>query len=109
MNFPPGLNIGPPFYRFAPQENTTKKNATFLSAPLQDSALRDVPGVGDVAFARLSEAGIESAEQLMGHFLISKRNPATMTHWLTSSGVRAQEAGKIAAALERKARATVSI
>ena len=92
-----------------PMATTTKKQNTFMSTPLQDSSLADVPGVGAVACARLNEAGIISSEQLMGHFLISNRSAVIMTQWLTVSGVRAQEAGKIAAALECKARATVSI
>ena len=80
-----------------------------MSTPLQDCHLSDVPGVGEVACAKLIEAGVGTPEQLMGHFLISNRNYSTMTQWLIASGVRAQEAAKIAAALDRKGRATVAV
>ena len=80
-----------------------------MSTPLQDCNLGDVPGVGDVACARLMEAGVHTSEQLMGHFLINSRNPHTITRWLLELGIRAQEAGKIATALERKGRGTVAV
>ena len=99
---------GPPFFT-TPSTTTTKKHATFLSTPLQDSALLDVPGVGEVAGARLASAGVESAEQLVGQFLVCRRCPEAMARWLTGVGVRAQEAGKIASAVEKKARMVVAI
>jgi hypothetical protein len=102
------FNAGPPFYR-TPDATTTKKHNTFMSTPLQDCHLSDVPGAGDVACAKLIEAGVCTPEQLMGHFLISNRNHSTMTQWLVASGVRAQEAAKIATALDRKGRATVAV
>jgi hypothetical protein len=105
MSTPPG----PPFYTTALPTTTTKKHATFLSTPLQDSGLLDVPGVGEVAGARLADAGVDSAEQLVGHFLVGRRCPAAMTRWLLGAGVRAQEAGKIVGAVERKARMVVTI
>lgn len=102
------FNMGPPFYR-SPVTNTSKKHNTFLSTPLQDCSLSDVPGVGDVARAKLIEAGVCTPEQLMGHFLISKRDHAAMTQLLIGSGIRTQEATKIASALESKGAATVAV
>ena len=80
-----------------------------MSTPLQDCALSDIPGVGDVARARLIAAGVETPEQLVGHFLVGKRDTRAMTHWLLTAGVRAQEVGKIVAALEKKVRVTVAV
>lgn len=97
--------LGPPFYA----TTTTKKHNTFMSTPLQDCALSDIPGVGDVARARLIAAGVETPEQLVGHFLVGKRDTRAMTHWLLTAGVRAQEVGKIVAALEKKVRVTVAV
>ena len=107
--FPQSINIGPPFYRVPTDTHTSKKQNTFLSTPLQDCSLSDVPGVGEVARAKLIEAGVGTPEQLMGHFLISKRNHTTMAQWLMVSGIRTQEAVKIASALDRKAAATVAV
>ena len=101
----PIFNAGPPFYA----TTTTKKQNTFLSTPLQDCTLHDIPGVGDVSHARLVGAGVETAEQLMGHFLIGKRDPHAMTHWLLAAGVRVQEVNRIVAALEKKVRVTVAV
>ncbi len=112
MFMPRKFNAGPPFYTMPTQPEpltTTKKHNTFMSTPLQDCNLCDVPGVGDVAHAKLVAAGISTPEQLMGHFLISNRDHNTMTQWLTKSGVRTQEALKIATALETKGRATVAV
>jgi hypothetical protein len=90
--------------------NTTKKHASFLSTPLQDCALGEVPGVGPVAHARLVAAGVSTAEQLMGRFLLCGRCEDAMVQWLMGmGGIRAQEAGKIAAALERKGAVTVAV
>ena len=88
---------------------TTKKHATFLSTPLQDTGLQDVPGIGSVSYAHLTEAGISTSQQLMGHFLVTNRDVSAMTQWLQAAGVRAQEVGKIVDALEKKARVMVAI
>ena len=99
---------GPPFYATFTTTTTTKKQSTFISTPLQDSTLSSVPGIGDVAAARLAAAGVTTAEQLVGHFLVCRRCPDTMARWLQAAGVRAQEVGKIVAGLEAKARMTVA-
>ena len=88
---------------------TTKKFNTFISTPLQDCMLNDIPGIGDIARSRLTGAGVETAEQLVGHFLVGKRDPQAMTHWLLAVGVRMQEANKIVAALDKKVRVTVTV
>jgi hypothetical protein len=94
---------------FSPETTTTKKHNSFMSTPLQDCTLCCIPGVGEVAHQRLISAGVSTPEQLMGHFLLANRDYRTMTRWLLAAGVRAQEAVKIASALERKGRAVVSV
>ena len=82
---------------------TTKKFNSFISRPLQDCSLNDVPGVGAASRAKLIDARLDTPEKLMGMFLISSRDPQQMKHWLISSCLlRAQEAGKISEALHRK-------
>ena len=105
---------GPPFFMPTASSSspttTTKKFNTFISTPLQDIALPDIPGVGPVAHARLVAAGVVSSEQLMGHFLLANRGEDEMRKWLVEEvGVRAQEAGKIVAALAQKGRVVVSV
>jgi hypothetical protein len=108
MQFPRNFNIGPPFYSHT-ATTTSKKNNTFMSTPLQDCSLSDVPGVGEVSHSRLIGAGIATTEQLMGQFLIVKRDRDAMTQRLMALGIRTQEAVKIATALENKGRATVAV
>jgi hypothetical protein len=46
--------------------STTKKFREFMAEPLGDKGIRDVPGIGDVLGAKLSEAGYEKVR----HFII---------------------------------------
>ena len=105
------FNPGPPFYSPATTTTTTtKKQTTFLSTPLQDSTLHDVPGVGPVSHAQLTEAGVRSAQQLVGQFLVMDCDREAMAQWLADGvGVRAQEVGKIVNAVEKKAKAVVTM
>ncbi len=82
---------------------TTKKFNSFISRPLQDCSLNDVPGVGATSRTKLIDARLDTPEKLMGMFFMSSRDPHQMKHWLISScSIRAQEAGKISEALHRK-------
>lgn len=82
---------------------TTKKFNSFISRPLQDCTLSDVPGIGMSSLTKLLEAKIETPEKLMGMFLLLSRDPQRMKQWLTlHCSIRAQEAGKISEALEKK-------
>jgi hypothetical protein len=82
---------------------TTLKLETFLSRPLRDCSLRDVPGVGEVVHGLLQVADIDTAEKLMGQFLLLGRDSARMADWLHDAcQVRVQEARKVAEALHAK-------
>jgi hypothetical protein len=83
---------------------TTKKFNTFLSRPLQDSVLGDIPGVGKSSLVKLLSMHMDTPEKLMGLYMVSSRDPEKMKCWLMSNcAIRAQEAGKISEALDRKA------
>jgi hypothetical protein len=83
---------------------TTKKNATFLSTPLNAiTSLTQVPGVGVVTLDRLSKCGISSPGQLLGQFMLLNRDKEAMTNWLRSAcSVRQREGDVIAEALFEK-------
>ncbi len=92
------------------ENTTTKKFNTFLSRPLQDCSISDIPGVGISSLAKLLETGIDSPEKLMGMYLVHGRDTQKTKHWLISNcSIRAQEAGKISAALDRKSQSTVTM
>ena len=103
------MSVTPSSAHTSINNTTTKKTNTFITKPLQDCTLCDVPGVGDMARARLIGAGVDTAEQLVGHFLVSKRDAQAMTHWLLQAGVRIQEANKIVEGLQKKVRVTVAV
>ena len=46
-------------FRTIMSSSTTKKFREFMAEPLGDKGIRDVPGIGDVLGAKLSEAGYE--------------------------------------------------
>ena len=83
---------------------TTKKFDDFISRPLRDCKIEAVPGVGAVTLAKLEEANIDTAEKLIGHFLLLGRDTEKMVQWLKDvCEVRETEAKKIAEALHTKA------
>ena len=63
-----------------PQVSATQSN--FLSKQLRDTALANVQGVGPATLAKLKSANIETATQLMGHFLLTGSDPVVTTRWL---------------------------
>jgi tRNA A22 N-methylase len=82
---------------------TTKKFNTFLSRPLQDCTLNDIPGVGPSSLSKLLSSGMDTPEKLMGLYLISNSNPKNMKQWLMDKcKIRTQEAGKISDAVDKK-------
>ena len=80
---------------------TTKKQATFLSTPLNSiTSLTQVPGVGIVTLDRLSKVGVSNPAQLIGQFLLLNRDKDAMVNWLrTACTVRQREGDVIAEAL----------
>jgi hypothetical protein len=83
---------------------TTKKFNTFLSRPLQDCELNDVPGVGQATQLKLLQNSMDTPEKLMGVYLLSSRNQMNMERWLISNcALRTQEARKISEAQDKKA------
>jgi hypothetical protein len=89
---------------------TTKKFNNFISRPLQDCSLLDIPGVGKCSHEKLVASGMDTPEKLMGLFLVSARSAQKMKQWLVSNcSVRAQEAGKISEALDRKSQGAMLV
>lgn len=88
---------------------STQANA-FSLKPLRDSTLLDVPGIGEIAVAKLGDANIDSTEKLMGQFMVLGRDVGRMTGWLRDvCCIRTQDASRIAQALDEKAARMVSV
>jgi hypothetical protein len=91
-------------------ETTTKKFDDFMSRPLQDCDIQNVPGVGPVALGKLKDANIDTAEKLVGHFLLLGRDTEKMSKWLQDvCEIRMQESGKVSEALQKKAAKIVTL
>ena len=89
---------------------TTKKFDEFISRPLRDCDIEKVPGVGAKTLEKLKDANIDTAEKLVGHFLLLGRNAEKMIQWLEDvCEVRTQEAKKVADALVQKAEKIVEL
>jgi hypothetical protein len=70
--------------------------------------MSDIPGVGASSLAKLLDASIDTPEKLMGMYLISNRDTKKMKNWLVSNcSLRANEAGKISDALDRKSQSVM--
>jgi hypothetical protein len=52
--------------------STTKKFREFMAEPIGDKGIRDVPGIGDVLGAKLSEAGYEKVRFFQGNIRIKR-------------------------------------
>ena len=57
----------------APPSTTTQKHQNFVTNPLGNKTVTDVPGIGDVLGGGLKKKGISSARQLLGHYLIAPK------------------------------------
>ena len=84
--------------------NTSKKNATFLSTPLNNIvSLSQIPGIGAVTLEKLARVGVSTPAQLLGQFMMMDKDPSAMVLWLESKcSVRQREGNTIAEALLAK-------
>ena len=70
----------------------TEVQRQFKRNPLSAGALEPgmVPGVGAVGCAKLASAGVRSAQQLMGYFLLLNCDQNAFRVYLESHGITAQ-------------------
>ena len=65
--------------------------------------MHSVPYVGPVTMEKLKMVNIQTAEQLVGQFMVLGSEAGVMSRWLTSvCDVRGTEATKVAEVLHRK-------
>lgn len=67
--------------------STTAAHEFFMSTPLQDICLAQVPGVGEKTLPKLQEAHISSAEALFGYFLYVGRDEGRFRDWLKQESI----------------------
>ena len=87
----------------APTQTTTFKSKRFMSTPLRDCELKEVPGVGPVTLQKLKDHKIDTAHKLVGHFLAMGKNGDKMEKWLEDKcEVGKREAKMIVNAIDAK-------
>lgn len=60
---------------------TSQKHRNFVSEPLKEKAVTELPGVGAVYAKRLVDAGFDYAYQVLGQFLIMKMDAELFEEW----------------------------
>ena len=85
--------------------STSVAHEYFMSTPLQDISLDQVPGVGDKTSPKLRAASISSAEALFGYFLYVGRDEESFRDWLKADriGVHGATAKRLYDAMRDKA------
>ena len=63
---------------------TTKKHRDFVSEPIKQKHVTELPGIGKVLGERLEEKGFNKARKLMGQFLILGEDKKEFMDWLRS-------------------------
>lgn len=75
---------------------TTLKTQAFVTLPLRECGLLHLPGVGPATAEALEKAGLTTASQVMGHFLLVDGDEDKFIEVLVKMGVRQVEAKKTA-------------
>lgn len=80
---------------------TTRKFENFTNAPIGNKMATDLPGIGPVLGARLSEKGYERADLVLGMYLICRKNDEFFMEWLHETcGANRNQASNCAKALK---------
>ena len=62
--------------------STSQKHRNFVSEPMGEKPVTDLPGIGRVLGRRLSEEGFTHAYVVLGQFLLFKKSEAMFKDWL---------------------------
>jgi barrier-to-autointegration factor len=64
---------------------STIKHKNFVSEPIRDKHITDVPGIGVNLGKRLESSGVNKAYILLGRFLFQNKDEKTFIAWLKAS------------------------
>ncbi|XP_031348182.1 barrier-to-autointegration factor-like [Photinus pyralis] len=64
------------------QPSTSVKHQNFVKEPMGNKPVNHLPGIGQVASARMNERNITQASQVYGKYLVESRNPVAFENWM---------------------------
>ncbi|XP_054270005.1 barrier-to-autointegration factor-like [Macrosteles quadrilineatus] len=67
---------------FFPSSTETKKHRRFVSEPMGDKDVTELPGIGEVLGGRLRDEGYCEASQVLAQFLRLNKDKAAFQRWL---------------------------
>ncbi|KAK6317628.1 hypothetical protein J4Q44_G00130280 [Coregonus suidteri] len=71
---------------------TSQKHRNFVSEPMGNRSVRDVPGIGPVQGRRLEDKGVPRADQMLGQYLVSGRDQGQFQGYLkNTTGANAKQ------------------
>ncbi len=72
---------------FSSEMSTSQKLRNFVSEPIGDKSVNDLPGIGEVLGDRLKKKGYTNAYNVLGQFLLLNKDQELFCDWmkLTSS------------------------
>ncbi|KAK6317627.1 hypothetical protein J4Q44_G00130270 [Coregonus suidteri] len=71
---------------------TSQKHRNFVSEPMGNRSVRDVPGIGPVQGRRLEDKGVTRADQMLGQYLVSGRDQGQFQGYLKkTTGANAKQ------------------
>ncbi|XP_037830525.1 barrier-to-autointegration factor-like [Kryptolebias marmoratus] len=65
--------------------STTQKHRNLVAEPMGNKPVTALPGIGKALDRNLRAQGFDSANQVLGQYLVMKRDPVTFTSWLKST------------------------
>lgn len=65
---------------------TTKKHDDFVSSPIGEKLVTDLPGIGDRTGRLLNDKGFTRAYKVIGQFLILDKDEQRFKDWLVTFG-----------------------
>ncbi|XP_067681849.1 barrier-to-autointegration factor-like [Haliotis asinina] len=80
--------------------STSQKHRDFVSEPMGDNLVTELPGIGSVLGSKLSEAKFTKAYNVLGQFLVLDKNEELFVGWLKETcSANSKQAGDCYTAL----------
>ena len=74
--------------------STSQKFRNFVSEPMGEKKVSELPGIGKVLGERLVVAGFDKAYVVLGQFLVQRKDKEKFLHWIeTTVGANSKQGG----------------